>query len=102
MRCFPYKVIIIYVSKLLNKHYPDIRLQAVFRSPSRLSGFFNFEGRFPSLLCPKIAVMLLIMENIERDLKIRCIQHFGINKSCRKIKDAKQFVCLGTYKWYLS
>ena len=80
------------VYKLFKKHHPDVKLLTVFRSPKRLSSFFVFKDRLSTLLCSNIIYSYscsgcnaAYYGKTSRNLKIRCLEHLGINKSGHKI-----------------
>ena len=80
------------VSKLFKKYYPDIKIRTVFQSPNRLSSYFRFKDRPSSLVCSNViynytcsSCCATYYGKTSRNLKIRCLEHLGINKSGRKI-----------------
>ena len=85
------------VIKLLKDNYPNIKLQVVFRSPARLSSFFRFKDRFPYLLCSNVVYKYTCSgcnatyySKTIRNLKVRCLEHLGRNRSGHKTNSSNQ------------
>ena len=79
------------VIKLLKENFPDVKLQVVFRSPIRLSSLFKFKDRFSTLMCSSVIYKYTCSScnatyygKTTRNLKVRCMEHLGINRSGHK------------------
>ena len=84
------------MSKFLKKHCPDIRLVTVFRSSKRLSSFFRFKGCLSPLLRSNVIYKYTCSScsasyygETSRNLKIRCLEHLGSNKSGRSMSSPR-------------
>ena len=76
------------INKLIKSHYPCIKLQFVYKSPKRLSFLFKYKDFFTPLVCSDVIYKCscsgcnaTYYGKAFRNLKIRCYEHFGLNKS---------------------
>ena len=68
--------------------YPNVKLQFVYKSPKRLSSIFKIKDLLPSLVCSNViykyscsGCSATYYGKTSRNLKIRCCEHLGTNKS---------------------
>ena len=78
------------INKLIKPHYPDTKLQFVYKAPKRLSSLFKCKDSFPPLNCSNViyryscsGCTATYNGRTPRNLKIRCYEHLEINKSER-------------------
>ena len=76
------------ITKLIKAHYPNVKLQFVYKSPKRLSSIFKIKDLLPSLVCSNVickyscsGCSATYYGKTSRNLKIRCYEHLGTNKS---------------------
>ena len=76
------------IIKRIQDHYPNFKLQFVFKSPKCFSSLFKNKDIFPPLLCSNViykyscsGCSVTYYGKTCRNLKIRCNEHLGIIKS---------------------
>ena len=79
------------ITKLIKAHYPNVKLQFVYKSPKQLSSIFKFKDLLPPLVCSNIIYKYLCSGcsatyygKTSRNLNICCYEHLGTNKSGSK------------------
>ena len=80
------------IAKLVRIHYPDIKIQMVFRSAKRISSLLRYKDCFPSLLCSSVLYKFscsgcnaTYYGKNSMNLLIRCNEHLGIKRSGHKL-----------------
>ena len=49
------------INKLMKCHYPDLKLQFLYKSPKRLSSLFKYKDLFPTLVCSNVIRVVAAM-----------------------------------------